>query len=283
MLAEDLPGLSFDDIPFRGGEVVLEEKAEIAFPDEADPGRIFLVHDRGKVELAGDSADVFLLDVRKREKAARDLGFVDLRQEIGLVLRAVEGLPKIMGPVFLDAPGVMAHGDRVEPVLASEIQKRIEFDVFVAKNIRVGGTAPFVFLEEIREHVVPIFLHEIAAEQGDPEFLRDSHRVLVILFLGALPLPKRWVAQGIVIREGVPISHETPDDFMPFFLEKVGRDGAVDPAAKSNEDFHLEKSSLLSRMRVNGPSFSSETTMSAWKTPPWREGILSLRSAKNWP
>ena len=75
MLPDDLPARPVDYLPRGGREVVMEELAEVPFPDEADAGRVLFVHDRGEPKLVGEAPDLAFFRFRKGEKAAIDLGF----------------------------------------------------------------------------------------------------------------------------------------------------------------------------------------------------------------
>jgi hypothetical protein len=55
----------------------------------------------------------------------------------------------------------MPHGDLIETKGFGEFLEGIEFDVFVAEDIWVWGTAFLVFIEEVRKDVIPIFFDEI--------------------------------------------------------------------------------------------------------------------------
>jgi hypothetical protein len=56
-----------------------------------------------------------------------------------------------------------------KPFFKGEVPEGIELDVLIAENIGIRGSAFLVFGKEISEDVVPIFLHEVAAEQRESQ------------------------------------------------------------------------------------------------------------------
>ena len=94
----------------------------------------------------GDPTDFGFGQIGKGEQTTLNLFFVNLGKEIGLVFALVECLEQIGMPIFLTPFGVMAHGNRIEPLGLGKLQKGIEFDVFVAEHIGVWSSPSFIFL-----------------------------------------------------------------------------------------------------------------------------------------
>ena len=215
-----LAGLALDDVPGGGREIIGQELAEVPLADEADPGRVLLVHDGFQIELVGDLPDLGLGYVRKREKAGIYLLFAEETKEVRLVLVSILGLHYVDVAVLrLCFAGVMPHRDLLIAVIEGELQKRVELDVLVAENVGVRGPSVLILGEEIGEHRVPVFLDEIDPEQLHPEPSGRLLGVLVVLLLRALRIVDRRVAEVVAIGQGVPVAHEGPVDVVPLFLQ----------------------------------------------------------------
>ena len=75
-----------------------------------------------------------------------------------------------------------------------------------------------------------------------------------------------WVTKVVAIGKGIPVTHEPGFDVIARFLKEIRSDCAIDAAGKTDQHFHFT-TSLLSSHKVNGPSLTKETFISAWKTP----------------
>ena len=122
-----LAGLALDDVPGGGREIIGQELAEVPLADEADPGRVLLVHDGFQIELVGDLPDLGLGYVRKREKAGIYLLFAEETKEVRLVLVSILGLHYVDVAVLrLCFAGVMPHRDLLIAVIEGELERLSE-------------------------------------------------------------------------------------------------------------------------------------------------------------
>jgi hypothetical protein len=95
-------------------------------------------------------ADLGLRRVPEREHRVRDLVLVQHREDVGLVLARVAG--PLQRAAVVD-PRVVAGADRVEAEGERPVEDRLELDLLVAAQARVGGPARRVLGDEVVDHV----------------------------------------------------------------------------------------------------------------------------------
>ena len=222
-----------DDAAFRrhhvagfARQVAVQEFAERAFADEADPGGILLRVVR-QADAFGERADVALQPAAEREERARELLLVQAVQEIALVLRAVRGLEQLEPSVgTLPHAGVVARRDALGTESDGVVEEGLELDLAVAEHVRIGRAAGAVLGEEMAEDAVLVLGREVDGLDVDADHVGDRHGVDQIL-------PGRAVFVGVVV---FPVLHEQPDDLVALFLEEMGRHRGIDAAGQPDDD-----------------------------------------------
>lgn len=93
----------------------------------------------------------------------------------------------------------MAGGDQVGTQRQGVVEERLELDFAVAEDVRVGRAAGLVLLEEVLEHVVPVFGGEVGGVQLDADAV--AHGLASAVFTGGAVF-------GAVVF--FPVLHEQP-------------------------------------------------------------------------
>ncbi len=236
--AEDPVAFDFADLAGLGGEVVLQEVAQVDVPDETEAHGFLFVG----VGQAGGRGE--LLNGRFAELAEWEKGVVQGRlrnaiEEVGLVLVLVHGAAEERGgwergvcggrtvggaaeergggrcgdggvewcggagfasgarrreAVCVwsagwwggEALGVVAGGDVIGAGGEGAFEEKLELNLLVADDVRVGGAAGAGFAQEVVDDVLAVFCLEIPDRKIDTEAHRYALGVGQVLGPGAL-------------------------------------------------------------------------------------------------
>ena len=154
------------------------------------------------------------------KQAAGQLLLVQATQEITLILVQVHAFfQKILAAGTGDAR-VVPGGDKIRAQLQRLIQEGLEFDFLVAQHVRVGGAPGAVFLQEVAEYGIPVFIREVYGVQRYLQAIADLHGVIHIAFPHAAP----------GLGGFIPVLHEQGLDLITLFLQQQGGDGRINTA-----------------------------------------------------
>ena len=145
-----------------GRQVLLQKILETPLADKADAGGILLFGRRQAV-LLGYLPHCWFFHVTQREQGLLQLTVAYRMQKIALVLIVIQPLQESGLTIFLIAAGVVAGSDGIGPQRQGVIEEGTEFDLAVAKDVRVGCATRAVFFQEVLKHIVPVFSREIGA------------------------------------------------------------------------------------------------------------------------
>jgi hypothetical protein len=112
-------------------------------------------------------------------------------------------------------------------VFRGKFKEGFKFDLFVAQNIRVWGSARFVLFKEKLEYVVPVFCSKVNGVQFDTEFIAYGLRIGEIGCGSAVFL-------AIVF---LPVLHEQAFYLIALLLQQVGGNGGIDTAGHADDYF----------------------------------------------
>ena len=206
-------------------QVLLQEIPETALADKADAGGVLLFC-RSQPVLLGQFAHVRFCHGAQRKERLFQFAVADGVQEIALVLVAVQALEQGAQAVRLAAAGVVSGGYCVRAQRPRVVQESPELDFAIAQDIRVGCAPRAIFLEEVLEHVVPVFRGEIGSVQGDAQFVRHGLRIGKIHFGGT-------VLGAVVL---VPVLHEQPLHPVALLFEQQRGHGRIDAAGHADDN-----------------------------------------------
>lgn len=173
------------NLPRLRRQVLLQEIAETALPDEADTGGVFFTGG-GQLMLRRQAAHLGLGEFAQGKQGLLQFTVANRVQEVALVLVVVQALEQGALASAGAAPRVVASGDIVGAQELGIFQECLELDFPVAEYIRVRGATGAVFRKEMGEHVVPVFGGEIGPVQCDAQTVRHRLGVGEILFRGAV-------------------------------------------------------------------------------------------------
>jgi hypothetical protein len=121
-----------------------------------------------------------------REDRLRELFLAQQREEVGLVLVRVEAFEEIERPVgILASARVVAGRDDVVAVLERLAQEDAELHLAVADDVRVGGQAAAVAVDEVLDDRVAVVLDEVDDPEGQAEVRGDRLGVADVVLPGA--------------------------------------------------------------------------------------------------
>ena len=126
-------------------------------------------------------------------------------------------------PLVSRKPCIVARGQEVGPGFHGEIQKRLEFDLRVAEDVRIGGAARGIFRKEVGEDPLLILLREVDRIVGDVQRFADPAHVLEVLLRRA----------GAV--QVLPVAHEDAGHLIALLLQEQSRHGAVHAAGQAHD------------------------------------------------
>ena len=142
-----------------------------------------------------------------------------------MVLVVVHASEQMSGAVFItDDLRIVPCCDIIRTQFHRIIQESFEFDFLVAHDIRIRRPALLIFVQEILEDLIPVFLFEIDGIIRNADLLCDSLNILVIF---------RCRTESEFIRI-IPILHENADDVVTLFLQKQCCDRRVNTTAHSD-------------------------------------------------
>ena len=180
-----------------------------------------------------------------------------------MVLGVVHRLHQVVQPVLFHLARVVAGGDAVGTQFQRVVQKGLELDFGIAQHVRIGGAASRVFLEEVREHAVLVFLGEIDDFHVDADDVGHAHGIQCILLDGAV----------FVVVVVFPVLHEYADDFMALLLEQPGGYRRIHTAG------HADDNTFLTRHGEN-PSFQRARGTTTGGSP---NELNQLSTTHSWP
>ena len=59
----------------------------------------------------------------------------------------------------------MSRRNRIKAMAVGKVEEGVKLDVAVAQDIRVGGSALFVLLQEGGKDIIPVFLNKVDSQQ----------------------------------------------------------------------------------------------------------------------
>lgn len=89
----------------------------------------------------------------------------DLRKKIGLIFVGIERFMEFDALLRVDSFRIVSGSDIIESVFFGEVQKLIEFDLFIAENIGIRRSSLLIFVQKIGKNFVPVFLDEVGAQK----------------------------------------------------------------------------------------------------------------------
>ena len=231
------------DRPRHGRQKRADELAKRPFSDKADAGRVPLV-EHGQTALPGDSPDFPFAQSADRKIAVRKLACADLVQEITLILgfidAAQQSWPRADAGIMPGRVSFRTEAPRIR-------ETRTELDLAIAWHVGIRRPSLPEFVEELREHAVPVFCRETDAVQRNAQFGADAASVLEVR-------GRRAIA-GFVL---LPVRHEQGFDLMPGVHQQERRDGRVDSTGKRNDGAaHRNAEAAASRGRSSAGWFST--------------------------
>ena len=221
----------FDRTRFPG-QVAVEEFAEGALADEADPGGVFLVV-VGQPCLRGDSPDFLLFEMADRKQHLRELRLVQTVQEIALVLGRVRAAQQLepADALFAIDDGlaqlrIVPRGDARSADVEGVIEECLELDLGIAQHIRVGRAPGGVLPKKVCKDAVLVLGREIHRLQLDADHVGGRGGVDQVL-------PRRAVLVVIVV---FPVLHEKADHVVALALKQQRRNRGIDPPGHADHN-----------------------------------------------
>ena len=132
-------------------------------------------------------ADQRLGRVAEREHRVRDLVPGEHREDIRLVLAGING--PLQSAIRNVDPRVVPGADRVEAERQRPVEHRLELDLLVAAQARVGGPARRVLGDEVVHHVLPKPLGQVPDVERDADHVGGPARVPRVLERAAAARP----------------------------------------------------------------------------------------------
>ena len=81
----------------------------------------------------------------------------DLMEEVTLILRAIKTFKQRCLPLTFTFTNVVPRGNFVSAEYSGVVEERPKFDLFVTENVWVGCSASLILLQEMLEHIIPVF------------------------------------------------------------------------------------------------------------------------------
>ena len=148
-------------------------------------------------------------------------------KKITLILGIVDRLQQFETPVVFTNPRIVSGRNPLCPKRNGVIQKRLEFDLGITQNVRVGCPARFIFLKEFRKNPFFVLSREIYHFNVDTDHIRDSNGIEPIL-------PCRTIFIIVIV---FPVFHEKPDHFITLFFKQPCRDRRIDATGHADHHF----------------------------------------------
>lgn len=146
----------------------MDEFGVVVVGDEADFLGVGFIED-GEVEFFGELADACFFEVADGEDHSGEFFAGDAEEDVGLVFFVVESAEEVGLAVgcFCDA-GVVAGGDVIGADGFGVAGEFSEFEVLVAADAGVGGSAAVIFADEVVDDSAEVVL-EVEGVEGDVE------------------------------------------------------------------------------------------------------------------
>src|SRR5436309_9014174 len=202
-----------------------DETRRIAVRDEADVHALRLVGDR-EIQPRRLRPHLGLGQLADREERAPELRLPEHEEEVGLILRRIDGRveTEAAGGRIRPAPGVVAGREPPRAQLAGALPEEVELHVLVTARARVRGAAAEILADERLDHVARERIRQIEHVVREAEAIGDRTGVVEVVERAAAPAP--------VTRE----PERDPDHLVTGRHAAGGGDGAVDPAAHRDDD-----------------------------------------------
>jgi len=214
-----------DDFALALAQGALEEPLGVTVCHKANVVGVGLVAD-AKPTRGGLGPHLRLrLNVPEGKHCARQLVRPHHGQHIGLILGGVGRPMQFTDPVATnDDACVVAGGDGVEAQSCGTLKQRVELDVLVAPNARIGGAALRIFAQEVGDDQVVELVAQVPHVVGDAEFVRGTARIVAVLHRAAAA---RSSAVFVAIAAQC---HVDADHLVPGVDDARGSDGGIDSA-----------------------------------------------------
>ncbi len=170
-------------------------------------------------------------------------------QKVALVLVVVDAAQQYRLAVAFAPAHVMPGRNQVGTQAQGVVEERLELDLAVAKDVRVGRAASLVFFQEVFEHIVPVLGREIGGMQLDTQPVTHGLRIGQVFLGGA-------VFGAVVL---VPVLHEQAFNLIALFQQQGRRDGGVNAAghADDNANFGVGRGGLGRHVSESDPVSSA--------------------------
>src|SRR3972149_5610967 len=214
-------------------------------PDEANPLAIGAGSFR-EIEVLGGFPHFFFGVTSDWKHNLFKLFLDQLVEEIALVLTLVYSAEQVAAVLVPLDPSVMAGGDEVYlEIPQGFFHKNPELDLAVADDVRIGGSAGFILVEEASYNLGAALAVQIPDQDRNFQVGRYPHRHLAVLGRGAVG--------PIVVAEEMH-----PDDLIALFFQQRRGDGGVHPSrnAYGNSDRFIFKSVHLFIGSGHRPNFN---------------------------
>ena len=117
----------------------------------------------------------------------------------------------------------MPGSDRIKAHLSGIIEKRFEFDVLVAQDVRIRCTSPTIFFQKYRKDVIPVFFDKIHPKELEPQLICYLFGIRIVLFLRTDIILDGRISQYIIVRKGIPVPHESAGHIHSLFFQAIRR------------------------------------------------------------
>ena len=109
------------------------------------------------------------------------------------------------------------------------VHKGIELYILITQNIRIWCSSFPIFLQKIREYMIPVFLYKIHAKQWKPQLIRNRLGIQIILFLRTYIILNRRISHDIIICKGIPVPHKRTGHIISLLLQQICRNSRIYP------------------------------------------------------
>ena len=108
-------------------------------------------------------------------------------EEVALILARIDAAQQL-NPIARHAYPSVVPGDEMRSTQRRRVLRHdAELDFAIAPDVRIGGAAGAVFVQEMFEHLVPVLGGEIDRVQGDAKPVADGLRIGASRFASAGP------------------------------------------------------------------------------------------------
>ena len=177
MLAQHAALIAFDQAGCLRN-VTVQKLAERPLADKADAGRVFFLR-VWQANLVSYPAYLGLFQFAHREQRFGQLRLVQPVQKVALVFGRVQALEQFMQArgLVVPHPGVVPSGYFFGTQAHGVVQKRLEFDLGVAQNIRVGRAACRILAQELGKNTVFVAGRKVDVFNLDADHIRYRCRI----------------------------------------------------------------------------------------------------------